>query len=740
MSQLMSSRARLALFAAALSGAGSALAGDIDTSEWTCELCPFNNGYEGTATAGVTSSSDDSAYFGDATGYDESGVYGDLDTEGTWTDDAWFMRWSASDLLLDSRRVVLDGGNPGRWDYSLSYRELPRREYFTTESIFRPSSGSQLALPDGWVTAPQTTGFTQLDSSLEDVDIEGDRSDFRVGGRYLLTGGFSASVDYRRHASDGTRSLGGPSYTTASLLPAPYDYTTDEVDLRLEYLGRNAGLALGWFLSDFSSADTGIAWESPFTSAPGAEMSEIAQAPDSRLQQLSARGGYAWPLWATTVTASATYGEITQDAPFLAYTTNPNLVTDPLPKPDLDGSVDVHHLVASLSARPLPKARVQLTWRQDQRENKSGQEAWNRVIVDSFTSGDAELNTPYSFERDLLSAEASYDLFDSLRVSGGVERRETDRDYQEVAEQTEDTGWLGLRWHYKDWLNLEGRGGTTKRDIDRYDEAVAASLDQNPLLRKYNLAYRYRQFVDFSAVIMPADWPVSLSFDGLIADDSYTLSPLGMQDAEEVQLAVDFTWTVSDTLSWYVDLGLDSIESSQIGSESFATPDWQAEYDDEFTSAGTGLRIREIADKMNLTIDLRTSDSVSEIHMDSVATGADPFPDLETHHDALRVRLDYRWSPRLLLEFGATWQTFETDDWMLDGVDPATMPEVLALGADPWDDQQLLFGIGFRYDLTAPEESGEQPAEPPAEAPAEPPAESPAEPPAEAPAEPPPSN
>jgi MtrB/PioB family decaheme-associated outer membrane protein len=706
MRPLTTNRILPVLLASALSAAGPAVAQDVDTSEWVCELCPFGAGYDGTATAGVTSASDDSAYFGDATGYDEAGAYGNLDTAGTWTSDNHYLRWNASDLLLDSRSVLLDGGKPGHWDYELSWREIPRHEYFTTDTVFTQTSGSRLDLPDGWVTAPQTSGFTQLDSSLSNIDIEGEHADFGVGGRYFIGGRYSASVSYRRHENDGTQVLGGPSYTTASQLPAPYDYTTDEVDLGVEYLGDTAYLALGWLLSDFSSAEAGLTWETPFTALPGAETSELAQAPDSRFQQMSARGGYALSFWSAAVSGSVAVGEITQDMPFLAYTTNPNLATDPLPASDLDGSVDVRHYAVSLSAKPLPKARVRATWRQDDRDNGTSRETWNRVIVDSFTSGEAEQNTPYSSKRNLLSAEASYDLFSTLRISGGAERREIERDYQEVAEQTEDTGWLGLRWHFGGWLEAEGRGGTAKRDIDRYDETVAASLGQNPLLRKYNLAYRYREFVDFRVAVTPASWPVTLAVDGLYADDSYTQSLLGMQDAEEVQFAADFTWTFSETFSWYVDLGLDRIESSQNGSESFASPDWSADYDDAFVSFGTGIRWREIAERMDLTVDLRSSDSASEIRVES-ATGAEQFPDFETRHDALRARLDYRWSPRLLLEFGVTWQSFDTDDWMLAGVDPATIPAVLSLGADPFDDEQVLFAVGFRYDIAAPEAAAE---------------------------------
>ena len=51
--------------------APAAFAQTVDTSDWACEYCPFQEGHEGDYEVGATSVSDDSAYFGNATGYYE---------------------------------------------------------------------------------------------------------------------------------------------------------------------------------------------------------------------------------------------------------------------------------------------------------------------------------------------------------------------------------------------------------------------------------------------------------------------------------------------------------------------------------------------------------------------------------------------------------------------------------------------------------------------------------------------
>ena len=43
------------------------------------------------------------------------------------------------------------------------------------------------------------------------------------------------------------------------------------------------------------------------------------------------------------------------------------------------------------------------------------------------------------------------------------------------------------------------------------------------------------------------------------------------------------------------------------------------------------------------------------------------------------------------------YQHFDADDWSLDAVGPATIAQVLSLGAVPWDEEQFMFGLSFRY-------------------------------------------
>jgi len=687
----------LCIAAAVLSSAAHAQ--DVDTSDWACEYCPFEEGHRADYELGATDVSDDSAYFGNATGYDEEGVYANVDGNGTYAKDAYRMRWEAEDLGLDSRVIGLDGGRLGSYNFNLGYRELPRRQFNSTATIFEQTANGTLSLPSPWVHAGTTGDMTELNSSLVSRNIESDRSVFDLGAGFYLSDRWTLSADYRRQEQDGLRIGGGSSFSQASALPMPIDYVTDEVDLGIRYGTDKGFVSLAWYLSDFGNDNTALTWEQPYTFDPiiGNDTFRLAQAPDNRFQQVLLQAGYSFPQQRTVVRISAAMGEIEQDSEFLPYTITSSIATSPLPRSSLAGSIDTSNFALALTSKIFSKARIKLNYRYDERDNKTVQDVWNRVIVDTFASVDLEENIPYSFERSTLNLSADYDLLDTVRVSAGYDRKDLDRDFQEVAEQTEDNGWGRLRWQPTSALELDIRGGASERDIDSYNETFATTLGQNPLMRKYNLAYRSREYGDVKLSFSSDKFSISL--DALIAEDSYTESELGITGGEERRVAADFSWTFSENGSAYLTAGFEEMESEQVGSEAFSTPDWYATHDDDFATYGAGFRVRNIAEKFDLQMDYMRSDGTSEIVVDSNVGGPSAFPDLTSKLDYFRFRFAYRRSERFELNLNLRYQRFVAEDWALDGVEPATVPLLLSLGADPYDEDVFMFGIGFRFSI-----------------------------------------
>ncbi len=669
----------------------------VDTSDWLCESCPFEEGYRAEIDAGGTYVTDEAARFGNGTGYDEDGGYVAVDGYGRYVGDGYQLDWYAEDLGLDSRVLEIDGGRQGVFGFRLGYSELPYRRFDTSESVFNRSGGDTLTLPNGWTPASTTGGMTDLASSLRRQDIGTDREIIDLGADWKPAKGFRLFADFRRQTQDGIDIMGGSSFTQASLLPRWIDYETDQLDAGIEYSTGRATVTLAYYLSDFSNNNPSLTWDTPFTSSPGAEQLRMATAPDNEFQQVSLSGAYRAAMWDTVVAASVAIGNGEQDEAFLPYTINPNIVTTPLPASNLDGDIDTANYALTVTARPIPKARVKFAYRYDERDNKTTQWTWDRVIVDLFNSGVPEENLPYSFERTTFSLSGEYVLWNDLRLSAGWDYKEIDRDFQEVAEHEIDDGWGQVRWRATDWLNLRVKGGANERDIDRYDESVAVSFGQNPLMRKYNLAYRYREYGELVASIAPVDSPVSLSTTLFYAEDRYNKSQLGLTESEELRVTLDINWSPSENSSLYVLLGQDAIDAFQLGSEQFDTQDWSAKHDDDFDHYGAGFTWRDADGKIDLRFDYNRGEGETRIDYLSGSGGQSSMPQLDSTLDSATVEASYRYNERITATFDLRYEQFELDDYTL--VSPSTIPTVLTLGADPYDYDVWAFGVGIRYNF-----------------------------------------
>ena len=91
-----------------------------------------------------------------------------------------------------------------------------------------------------------------------------------------------------------------------------------------------------------------------------------------------------------------------------------------------------------------------------------------------------------------------------------------------------------------------------------------------------------------------------------------------------------------------------------------------------------------------------TSQGESQIRIDPTSGAADQFPDLETDLNRVDLELTYRRSERVDVLFTARYLQFETSDWQLNGVTPNSVPLLLALGAEPYDEDTFIVGFGIR--------------------------------------------
>jgi MtrB/PioB family decaheme-associated outer membrane protein len=665
----------------------------VDTSEWLCQSCPFEDGYRANYEVGATFVSDDAARFGNATAYDEKGAYVNLDGDGNYAKDAYRLNWTLQDLGLSSRVFEIDGGVQGRFGFNLGYREMPYRLFDTTQTIL--SGTDNLALPAAWVSSGTTAGFTQLASSLYAQNIESDRKILDLGANWIPLEHFDIYADFRRLNNEGIRISGGASFTQASLLPQWFDYETDRIDAGVRYSTGRASIGFAYYGSFFTNNNQSLTWETPFTTPPGMDVLRKSAAPSNDFQQFALSGSFRASFWDTVVAFSVASGRGEQNEMLLPYTINPNIVTTALPVASLNAEVDTSNYALTVTSRPLPKGRVRMTYRYDERDNQTSQATWNRVIVDGFATNDDEANIPYSFDRTQLGISGDYVVWKDIQLSAGYDRKDLNRDYQEVAEQTTDESWGQLRWRPLNWLDLRIKGGESERDINRYDETVAVSLGQNPLMRKYNLAYRYRSYGELIAAISPSESRWSISTTMLFAEDTYNQSKLGMKESDEARATLDLSFSMTHNLSAFVLFGWEQITALQFGSEQFSGKDWSADHEDSFDHLGFGARWQQPEGKFDLLFDYNRAGGTSAILMDSMSGGISQMPDLESTLDSVRINANYRWTDRLQGVLDLRYESFKLKDWAM--VAPDVLSAVLTLGEVPYDYDVWAIGLGVRY-------------------------------------------
>ena len=690
--------ARIGLWLPLLMISGTSHAADSRPTDWQCANCAFPQGVKLETTAGAGYQSDDSFKFGDYTGLDNDGAFlvGDF-TADYFGENA--MRWRAEgqNLGLDSRQLDLAGGWQGRLDLRLGYDELPRRLFENSQTVYgSPGADSQI-LPAGWVRAPNTADMTALDASLRGADAQWDRESWNAGLSFIQSPRLRYDVDYKHLERDGRQLWAGSFQTLATTLLRPVNDETDTVEAGVSYAAETWNARVGYLGSFYSNDASRLDWENPFTApAPGADDGGAALEPDNKFQQLMISGDYHG--WARTrISGRLAAGKMEQDDRVLPYTVNPLLAGGALPRTRFDGEVDTLYADVRVSSRPLPKLRLRGEFVYDQRDNDTPRDTWDYVVSDSIAAIQPRDNLPYGYERYRLGLSGNYRFPFGTSGQLGYQYDNHQRDFTEVDETEEHEVWGELRLSALDSADLRVKYSYATRDGDDYEPVNATQPPQNPLLRKYNFADRDRESLELSTTLQPTE-RLDLTLTGLFAQDDYDDSDLGLDKGEYRNVTLDAGLRLSRDIVMTGQLGYDELETTQFGSQSFSTADWTANQKDKSWIAGISIDLPRIVERVRGRLGYTYIDTTGEIENNTSGLRSD-FPDLDTTRH--RVELDLRYQVNDKIDVGVAYlfEDYNVDDWTLDGVQPDTVNNLLASGAN-WRGYDVnLVTLSFTWSL-----------------------------------------
>ena len=661
----------------AVAEASADLTDGVDTSNWICEYCEFEQGLSGEIDLGLGYVSDPSFKFGEYNGlFDEGAFLIGNATARYRGEDAAYYNLKVVDLGLDTREVDIEGGRQGSYRLFLNYDEIP---HYLSDSARTPYLGvgsDALVLPSGWTNAGSTAGMTDLNSSLREVDLYTQRKRLTVGADVIFSGKWETAFDVRHEERDGQKRSSGAFLFNSAQLVEPVDYVTDELDFSVSYNTRKTQSRLAYYGSFFSNQNSSLTWQNAYNPiTPGADAGQRALPPDNQFHQFLLSSAYQMTK-STRVSGDIAIGRMLQDEDLLAATINPNLAVA-LPRGTADAQVNTLTANLKIDSSVTDKLRLNAALRYNDRDNQTPSTSFNWVTTDTFVAA-PRTNLAYSFTDQSIKLGADYRLSRATLLSGGYDYEKRHRTNQEVANTTEDTLWGKVNVRASDKVDLTLRAAHAIRDGSDYNPVAETNPAQNPLMRKYNLADRTRNTGSIQVGINPSERVnFGLGVEG--SSDDYTDSSLGLTASNEISYNADVSVMVTEVTTVHGFAVRNLIKSEQAGSQTFSTPDWFANNDDSIDTLGIGVKHQMMVDKLDIGADYVVTRSTGKV---SVNTGAPApgFPDLKTDLDSLKLYADYRMKDNLTLHLAYWYEHYSSEDWMLDGVDADTISNVISFG------------------------------------------------------------
>ena len=695
-------------------------------------------------TVGVYYLDDDSYRFGKFTGLTDEGFTPLVDfriDRRPQHDSGETVRWTLQGwrLGLDSRRIRFDIKEQGTQSFTADYREIPNNRFSDGQTPYRGVGSTDLTLAPGWQVATgssNTTGFLTLNQSLANLKVDTLRRRMDLNYNRELAQRWNVKIDFRHETKKGERTIGSIFGSTGGnprsvLLPAPVDFTTDNVDAMINWGNARAQVGFGLYASWFSNDETDLVWQNAYgrVSSWAASVSypdsqgRLALEPDNSYMQFKAYGGINFTA-ATRLTADIAFGEMEQDDALLPYTINPNLVVHtPVPLSSLDGKIDTTLINLRLTSQLLRRLGLAVNYRYDERDNKTPREVYPYIAGDSQDQrpyADGRINLPYSYEKESLDATATWRLSGRARIKGGIEQSDYSREYSEVADADEFAWVAGFSINAFETLALSLDYRDSDRDVDAYignvplvESHLPGAVEENefenhPLLRKYFLTDREREEIRFRGDFFPVT-TINVGFAASWFQDDYGEGYFGLNEADVESYTVDFGWYPREHVSltgFYTNEKYDAEQSSRsfnnLATSLNPNGNWFASTSDDVDTWNLSLAFAEIGiDRgwkgFDLGFDWTWSDTGSQIDVTAATAVTAPLPELRSEMRSISAWALLDIGDHSSLRFSIENQELETDDFALDNVVPNTLANVLTLGQSAANYDVILLMGSYTY-------------------------------------------
>lgn len=534
----------------------------------------------------------DSAKFGEYNGLDEEGVYaiGNFDIRGgdAYQGGDGTMRWQVegADLGTTSRSLGASVENQGQWSLGISFDEL---RHHITDSYQTPYQGNMggdtFTLPAGFGVSPgnNTNNLTDAQkAAFHTEEIYTTRANTSFSAGYTFNPQWDVKFDYNHLNQTGAKlmAFSAMRFTSAndrslSILPNPTDYSTDTIDLALNWAGDKAHVSAAYFGSFFRNDNDRVTFE---TFGVVNRIQTMSTAPDNDLHQLSLLGGYAFSE-KTKLAGSLSYGRGTQDDDFVV---DSFMMVTPAARSGADGKVITTHADLKLTDQTINKLTLTAGVKYDERDNKTPSDIYNFEAVSGPGADTANYpNTPYSNRKTQYELAGDYRLDNKQHIRLAYNRENIQR-----------------------WCNdyAVGGGGDTAPYLPGTECVVATDSKEDKLSANYKLnateAVRFNAGYSYAdrnthhnpnarTAMIEATAPGG-GISGLNGGDFLGFHPFFTADRKQQMVKAGIDWQASEKLSLnlngrYTDDDYDTQYGFQKGNS------WSLNLDANFQYSDNGL-------------------------------------------------------------------------------------------------------------------------------------------------------
>ena len=672
----MNARCGSALFAVALAGAA---AGEyavnyakVDTSRWNCHLCALDRATVSRASfaTGALHSAGGEARFGRDNGIDRAG--GRLHLAGDYrvvTRHGAVLQAGGRDLGLPARQARLEFRRAGRYGVIVRHRQLPRNVAADGRTPFRP--GEALSLPTDWARAFDTGGMTALATAARPIALATQRRRSDAALWFQPTAKSTLSAGVFHESKRGVAQTYRDGFYQAAALPRPVDQIAQGWRGGWRYEGETGLLAADYRRQRFENHISALAWDNPYASGPAVLRSAAAPTNHTESARLLSRLRLGKR---TVLNASVSAGETRQNAPFLRYSTNDRLGLSPIDAGGLDGRRSSRRHALRVVSRLTRRLAVTLTRERSDRRDRRAPLLLTPVLGD-LVATPQRAAFGYAFRREQTELRARYRAPGGVRLAAGVGEWRFERSPAEAEANTERRVWLEVRRHFAAGWRVSADAETARRDAAPFMPQSA----NNPLTRRFHQAARdantWRTELRYNS-------PASGFAAGVGASSraiDYPRSALGLRSDTSSGWHADLSYS-SGRVSVHAFHDTSRRRAVTLGRVLFHRLDWRYDTGDRVTTNGARLHLPDLwRPALDLTLNFLRSDGLGA-YATTFEGKRGAFPTLASAHRAVDARLRYEFGTGFALTARVYEEDYRAADWAIDGVEPASIRNVLTFG------------------------------------------------------------